>query len=281
MRLTNKYGYTSSEAQAVAAMLERPTKGIYRVTELIGPPLRRFLLQKHWDAIEADVDDFFQALMGVAYHALMSGQSGSKGSESEHRYATSLDGKIITGCPDLVEDDVIKDYKLSRVIALKYEKPDWERQLNLYRWLRHESIGQLAARLSIQLRFRDWTMQEYRRDPENYPKAKAFELAIPVWSLEDTRLFAAERLKAHTTCDGTTPCTEEERWTRGSVWVVKKPESTRAWRTYADETEAHKVAKEHDGMTCTYREGTSLACEHYCLARFVCPFRNQFVSEDA
>ena len=278
MKLTNKYGYTESEVQAVAAMLERPTKGVYRVTELIGPPLRRHLLYTQWDNITADVDDFFWALLGTSYHAMMSGQIGKVGAETETRWSTQIDGAMVTGCADLCEGDTIKDFKLSRVISLKYEKKEWVYQLNMYRALRFICDNKTTTRLSIQLRFRDWTMQEYTRDPENYPPSKAWEIELPVMPHPDIMDYIQGRLNIHKAVDGTVPCTEDERWTRGSVWVVKKPESTRAWRTYADKTEADKVCGEHPGMTCTYREGTSLACEHYCLARFVCPFRSQFVT---
>ena len=141
MKITNELGLPEPLVDAVRN--DGYTKGNadFSVTGLIAPPHQSKLMKDHGPKITEDVSERIWSLFGQSVHAIIerSVKDGTGKYEIERRLYTEVMGKRISGQMDLydVERKAIQDWKVTSVWSVKDDsyKGDWEKQLNIYRWL--------------------------------------------------------------------------------------------------------------------------------------------------
>lgn len=241
------------------------------MTQLIGPVRQYQLIQRHIDRVSAELMDNISNLLGIAFHDLMARYSRSE--HAEQLLTAEYDGVLVSGKPDDYEGATIIDYKTTKAYSYAYEKPEWEQQLNVYRWLAQKN-GILITGAEIVAVFTDWT--ERRTYDINYPPYPAMRLPVPLWRRAETEAFLGERIAAHLGAMNVTdadlpPCTSEERWRREDAWAVYRTENaTKAYRVYTSQLEAEAALSEFRHGRIERRPGKSARCERYCPVASFC-----------
>jgi len=260
--------------------------GDISVTSLIAAPRRYQLEKRHDDEIIVDVSDCIFLLLGSAVHSVLE-RADTTNCFAEERMIIKIKGWEISGTPDLLDTQkVLSDYKTTNIYALTMgDKPEWERQLNLYRFM-YEAHGFEVLHAQIVAIIKDHSKGRAMTD-QNYPQAPAIVIPITLWPIQETERYINERVELHQAAvelpDEELPlCSDEERWCR-SDWIIAKPESKRATRRYDNEEEA-KTAYYTEFDSGDYelkrRPGKNIRCQSYCRAA---PFCNQWakIQEEA
>jgi len=266
MRITNHYNLPEAMLN-VMGQFRKPQEKRISVTELVGAPLIRHLRMKHWDELEEDASELLWALLGQSVHYALEKGTPLDGLEEE-RLETQMIGITISGRSDLWHRNIIEDYKVTSVYAfLLGEKPDWERQLNVYAYL-WAMNGFDVTGLKIRAILRDWVKSKTFQD-EDYPKIPFHTVDIPLWPIEKTASYIQERIVKHLA--EPEECTPEEKWSRPTTYAVIKKGNKRASRVFDVMEEAEAYAKE--GYEIIERQGMDVRCEQYCQVRAFCPYR--------
>lgn len=285
MRVTNPNNLPQPYVDAVSQMREAQ-RGRISITELISPPQQRSLMLQMADEIEVTADSRIDLFFGNAVHEYLARFAGADAlAEETMQYV--VDGWTVHGTPDYVdwfgvEDGTLTDWKTTRVRALQYDRPEWEQQVNLYRWLLYVN-GYPVERLVVKAFLKDWDRAQLREP--SYPRAPICHLDIPVWDIPIAHAFLKERLRLHKqAARGFYPaCTPEERWQR-DTWAVTKVGNTRATRVFRSLAEAVQFAEsvtEHprrwqDWYTVEERKGDPVRCLSFCPVADYC---DQFAEE--
>ena len=263
MKLTNKFNLPEPIVNAVQNQGYTPGSSDITVTQLIQPPLIRQLRIKHDDAIEEDASDRVWALFGSSVHHLLEmAYKGSTVRREERVYAEVLGWKL-GGAFDVLEGSHLSDYKVTSVFAAS-GKIEWERQLNVLRWLLHKN-GTEVTKLSITAIFRDWRPREQQKNPE-YPARPILTLPIRMWTLDEAEAYVQERIALHQLSEPPM-CNDEERWTTPEQWALMKKNGKRAIKLYPSQ----------EGVTLgtdqfwEHRPATYRRCEDYCSVNKFCP----------
>jgi hypothetical protein len=271
MKITNKHGVP--ETLVSLASREYYTKGAaqYSVTELLSPPRIRRLREQFHERVEQDVADMLWSMLGSALHVVME-RGQTDGHITEERLFKEMDGVTISGQIDLQHERdggvVITDYKFTSAWAVMADKPEWEQQLNVYRWLVETVKGNRVDALNICALIRDFSRHDSR---EGYPAAPIQMVSIPMWSLEETEEFVRRRLDAHRDAkvahefgDALPDCSPEERWQSETVYAVKREGRKTAIRVFKNLEEANQLAEKEKGYVET-RPGEPKRCTgNYC-----------------
>jgi hypothetical protein len=271
MKITNKHGVP--ETLVSLASREYYTKGAaqYSVTELLSPPRIRRLREQFHERVEQDVADMLWSMLGSALHVVME-RGQTDGHITEERLFKDMDGVTISGQIDLQHERdggvVITDYKFTSAWAVMADKPEWEQQLNVYRWLVETVKGNRVDALNICALIRDFSRHDNR---EGYPAAPIQMVSIPMWSLEETEEFVRRRLDAHRDAkvahefgDALPDCSPEERWQSETVYAVKREGRKTAIRVFKNPEEANQLAEKEKGYVET-RPGEPKRCTgNYC-----------------
>lgn len=271
MKITNKHGVP--ETLVSLASREYYTKGAaqYSVTELLSPPRIRRLREQFHEKVEQDVTDMLWSMLGSALHVVME-RGQTEGHITEERLFKEMDGVTISGQIDLQHERdggvVITDYKFTSAWAVMADKPEWEEQLNVYRWLVETVKGNRVDALNICALIRDFSRHDNR---EGYPAAPIQMISIPMWDLDKTEAFVRRRLDAHRDAkvahefgDALPECTPEERWQSETVYAVKREGRKTAIRVFKDLEEANQLAEKEKGYVET-RPGEPKRCTgNYC-----------------
>lgn len=268
MRITNNQNLPAPLVRAVSYSDRQRGDAEFTVTELVQPPRIGALMQQHWDDLEEDASDRLWMLMGSAAHEVLrrSAESGIV----EKRLSADLGGCKISGQVDLIDQDII-DYKLCSLWAAKDGvKPEWEAQVNCYRWLAIRN-GIVPNKQFIIAIFRDWSLAESKRNSD-YPKHQVLVMPVTVWSMDVTEEWVTGRINAHTAArKGNLPeCTAEEMWERPAVWAVKKKGGVRAVKLHHSEEFARLHAAEDSKLEVEFRPGQRPRCENYCAVSEFC-----------
>ena len=95
---------------------------------------------------------------------------------------------------------------------------------------------------------------------------------VPVWTMEETERYAAERVGLHKQAEqgDEIECTEEERWYSGTTYALMKDGGKRAKKVASTVAELGDIP---DGHYVEERPGVSRRCEGYCE---VAPFCKQY-----
>jgi len=277
MRFTNVMNLPEALVSAISNDDYDP-QGDISVTSVIGPQKIRQLSARHSNEIVEDACDRIWAIVGQNTHHIIE-RIKHPNSLQEERVKMVVDGMTVTGQPDLYENKILDDWKVTSVYAvLNGVKPEWESQLNLYKLLM-ENAGFKVEGLRIIAILRDWSKFGHLRS-QNYPKKQVKILQVPLWTHEKAIAYAKGRVELHKTAealpDDEIPiCTPEERWHRDDKWAVYKGKNKKATRVLNSEEEAEKIkavleektGKEH---RIEFREGEDVRCLHYCPCAQFC-----------
>ena len=266
MKLTNKFGLPDPIVNAVQNTGYTPGSSDITVTQLIQPPLIRYLTKKHWNDLEEDVSSRVWALFGTAIHHLLEMAYKGRTARVEERVYAEVLGWKLGGAFDVLEGSSLSDYKVTSVYSVG-GKIEWEQQLNILRWLLHKN-GTEVTELSITAIFRDWRPREAQKNPE-YPRRPIMTLPIKMWSLEDTEAYIKERVALHQSANPPV-CDEEERWSSPEQWALMKKGGKRAIKLYPSQ---EGVILQKDQFW-EHRPAINRRCEDYCAVKKWCSLWN-------
>ena len=289
MKITNKFNVP--ETLVALASRDYYTKGQsdYSVTEIISPPRIQRLRRKHFEEIEQDVSDMLWMLLGTALHVVAE-RSEVSGHTNEERLSAGIDGIILSGAIDLQKDEAdgitITDYKFTSAWALMNDKPEWEQQQNIYKYLVERVKKKPVKGLKICALIRDWSRRDAQNKPD-YPQAPIQIVDIPMWTFDRTEAFIKERVELHRDSKVSADwgeelplCTEEERWVRQTTYAVKKDGRKTAIRVFDTQDEADALLKEmpeKDKGFIEIRKGEAVRCTgNFCgVSQWCSQFQNQ------
>jgi len=271
LKVTNKFGVP--ETLVTLATREYYSKGEsqYSVTELMSPPRVRRLREQYNSAIETDVTDLMWQLLGSALHVVME-RGQTDGHITEERLYTTIDDVTISGQIDLQQEAnggvVITDYKFTSAWAVMNDKPEWEQQLNVYKWLVETVKRKKVVGLKICALIRDYSRHETR---ENYPVAPIQMIDIPMWDTITAETYVRERLELHRNAkvshdfgEALPECSPEERWQSETMYAVKRDGRKTAIRVFKSIEEAKELAQKEKGYV-EERPGEPKRCTgNYC-----------------
>jgi hypothetical protein len=289
MKITNKFNVP--ETLVALATRDYYTKGKsdYSVTEIISPPRIQRLRRKHFEEIEQDVSDMLWMLLGTALHVVAE-RSEVSGHTNEERLSAGINGIILSGAIDLQKDEAdgvtITDYKFTSAWALMNDKPEWEQQQNIYKYLVERVKKKPVKGLKICALIRDWSRRDAQNKPD-YPQAPIQVIDIPMWTFDRTEAFIKERVEMHRDSkvsadwgDELPLCSDEERWLRPTTYAVKKDGRKTAIRVFDTQDEADALLKEmpeKDKGFIEIRKGEAVRCTgNFCGVSQWC---NQFQNE--
>jgi hypothetical protein len=268
---TNKHGLPKSICDAVA---NDPYVGggDVSVTKLIDAPQIMQLTLQHKDKITVDVSDRVWSLFGQAIHTMLE-RAGLRreGMVVEERLFATMLGWEVSGQYDSMdlEAKMISDYKVTTVYKAR-GSDSWTRQLNVLRWLAVKN-GHTVDRLEVIAIFRDWRKSEAMRSSD-YPQSPILSIRIPVWDIQDTEDYVADRVSLHQAAAKGIhiPCSDEERWASPTKFALMKDGNKRAVRL-SDTREGLGVPA--DGHSIVERKGEFKRCERYCDVSAFCQQR--------
>ena len=206
MKLTNKFNLPDPIVNAVQNTGYTPGSSDITVTQLIQPPLIRKLGKEHYEEMEEDASDRVWALFGSSVHHLLEMAYKGRTARVEERVYAEVLGWKLGGAFDVLEGSTLSDYKVTSVYGA-VGKIEWERQLNVLRWLLHKNDTEVD-KLQIITIFRDWREMESKRDHE-YPARAIMTLPVRMWTLEEAERYVFERVALHQKSNPDI-CTDEE-----------------------------------------------------------------------
>jgi hypothetical protein len=212
------------------------------VTDLISSPYVHYLKMLHENEIETDVEDMTWLILGRGIHSLLEKNSPDL-SISEKKIVAKIDEFTIVGILDVTENKTIYDYKVVSTYAfILGDKPEWERQLNVYRYLLHLEGTEIDS-IKIIAILRDWMPRKAAAESD-YPQKPLISVDVKLWSLEETEKYIHSRLEAFR--NPVTPCTPEERWSKPTTYAVKKNGLKTAKRVLGDRVSAENYIKDNN-----------------------------------
>jgi len=267
MKNTNAWNLPSIFERAVGPP-RKPVVGRFSATDISAPPFQRVLKERHWESIEQDIRDMMFMLIGTAFHMLMEKHQTSSCLTEYHTSAVH-NGVTISGvvdCYDTGRKQII-DYKTTSATSIMYNegaKPEWVKQLNIYRSLL-EAQGFQTDKMTIIAIARDWNQAKAKYD-RNYPQTPILEVDVPkidTWGMVDAWLQRYNDAE---------PCSDEDRWAKPAQYAVIKKGQKRAVKLYTKEDDAvQHVRHSRDQLTYETRPMVFGRCEGYCNVANVCP----------
>ena len=285
------------------------------VTELIKPPWQAALQRKYHDEVTEDADSRIWSLFGSAIHSFIENSSDTPGGTAETRYFIKRMGKIISGQIDYKEYKNAKDGSTHTIYDWKVTsawsalnnpkgKKEWHEQLNLLKLLHDNqqnpmnilTVSSRVTDLVVVAFYRDWSLNNYRNDPANYPQLPYQLIGIPIWTSLETEKFLLKRIELNMEADfnvrsGHTAieswiCSEEERWHKPDTWAVKKignKKATKVLDNYDDAfAKAHHLSlgsATFPNYEVEFRPGEDTRCMSYCNVNTFCPHFKQLTKE--
>jgi len=234
-------------------------------------------------------------LVGKALHSIIhEGTANTDGTTTEERLFADVEGWRISGQIDLQETTgglVLSDWKYTSCFAVMNEKPEWERQLNIYKFLA-ERNGRPVSGLQVVALLRDWSKREAERNAfgdGSYPKAAMVVVPIKMWTSEEAERYVRDRVLQHQTAaieaemGAELPeCTPEETWARNTKWAVHKPGVERPARLFDSEEAAKEWVASTNGaaLTIKKRAGQPVRCLGYCVVAPYCSQHKRWKEEN-
>lgn len=272
MNLTNLHDLP--EALVLAVSNDPYTGGgDISVTKLIDSPQIRLLRSEYKDAIVEDVSDRIWSLLGQATHTILERAGSATSDVQEERLYAEVDGWKLSGQFDRMDlrGKTLDDYKVTSTYKVSGDHTDWERQLNVLRWLAIQN-GYEVEHLRIVAILRDFSKAKGLRDPD-YPKRPVAVIPITVWPLEETYQYIKSRISLHQSASAgeKIECTDDERWFSGDKFALMKKGAKRAIKLYESKDELPNPLP--DGTFVDERSGVYRRCAEYCE---VAPFCEQY-----
>ena len=268
------------------------------VTTLAKPVQAHFLTLRHWDEIEIDIRDCYPTLMGGIFHAIAE-ENAMPGDMVERRYGRTfridVDGVVhrvhLHGACDRynLDEGYMKDYKFTSMVAMNFDKSDYEQQLNILRFLLPDEEKQRITRLTNIFVFRDYRASEAKEGRSPQPMF-CKEIEHPIWEDEKTKHIIRSRLvqfirSMYLPDAQLSECTKEELWYTRSGFRIRHKTQKGEWSKASSgwaptEEEAHRLAKEKKSNE--YRleptAGSPRRCG-FCNAQAFCQQRKAMLNQ--
>ena len=273
MKITNAHGLPQVLVDAVINDSYDAGDSDISVTTLLQPPRKVALTKKHNGDLTEDASDRMWALMGQAMHSILERAGDAQDRIIERRFYGEMEGWKISGQVDLIEKDVLSDYKFMSVWEIIYGlKEEKAAQLNMLKWLA-EGEGVFINKLQIVGMLRDWQKVKAKTD-KDYPQAQIQIIDVPVWDENKTADYISQRVLMHQAATHELPlCTEEDRWYSGSKYAVMKKGRKSALRLLDAQDEAEQWMADNPGKggdSIDFRPGENKRCADYCSVASVC-----------
>lgn len=276
-RITNK----ANLPQALVRALENDTysKGDadFSTTELIQPPRITALKAIHKDEITEDASDLIYSLIGQLGHSILE-RSGTADMVEKRLFHTLPDGTKISGCLDIVDGDMIEDWKFTSIwTAYQGVKEDWKLQASINSYLCEKNGITIKGARYIAI-YRDWSKPKAFRD-SSYPQTQVQVFDVPLMDLLETEDWIINRVRMHKEARLNLPeCSAEDRWCRDEKWAVMKSGRKTALKLCDSPIEAQDFisnSQDHKQLSVEHRQGVNTRCEFYCMVSEFCEqFKN-------
>lgn len=265
-KITNKAGLPQALVRAVQNDSYSKGDADFSTTQLAVPSRIVALKEQHKDEIEEDVADLIYALMGKLGHSILE-QAGATTYVEKRLFWKMSDGSVVSGCLDIVDGDVIEDWKFTSVFTTKEGvKFDWSAQASVNRFLCEKNGIKITKARYIAI-LRDWSKTKTVRE-KDYPQTQVLAFDVPMWSLEDTEKWILERINSHKAAMLKLPlCTDEERWARGGGFAVMKKGRKSAVKLFTDLSSAQSFLIEQNdssALSVETRSPANTRCQFYC-----------------
>lgn len=280
MKISNLHGLPEAIVAAVT-FDDHEKRGDFSATELVLPPRIRMLRQRHDDEIVEDASERLWMLMGSAIHSVLE-RADSPNAFQEEPLVRDIAGVRIYGRPDHYELEAITDFKITSVWSVLHGvKPEWEAQLNIYKWM-YQDYGFPVRHLWIAAILRDWSKGRAKQGGD-YPAVQFRRLSVPIWPLAKVEGYIRDRIEAHSWANGLTDeqlpiCKPEERWQRPATWAVMLKGRKPAKRVLESCAEAEMcldtqlTLKDRARAFIEERPGECVRCQDYCSVNSWCSF---------
>ena len=265
MTFTNRLDLPQAYVDAVVANEEEHVKADFSVTELLKGDTEIALNMLHGSELVCDVSDRFNTLLGSAIHSILEKFGGQ---ESEIYMVADIDGTLVSGTADRIDDDLITDWKSCASWKITYNDfDDWRKQLIAYAflWWGHTRKTILNGRIIAFIK--DWSPTQAERD-KSYPQSPVVPINFK-WTYEDMMEVPVkwsekiDRIHSIINRMEFPPCSEEDRWHEPDKWALMKTGRKTAIKLYDSEKEADDACTEN-GMHVEYRPGNDKKCDRYC-----------------
>lgn len=282
MQITNDANLPEPLYQAIVAQQQQHSVGEADIscTQLIDAPLIGWMWRNYGDQVVEDAADRLWALYGSIAHSILEGYAGA-GHHVETEAIATVDGMRVSGHLDLLvmPDGRIQDYKFTSAWtvgeAKKNGKPEWERQLNVYRYLLEQDARlnfSPVRQLEIVAMLRDWGPRHVQEG------LKPVEvISIPLWEQERVEAYLRERVRLHQAAfakEIPPQCSPEERWATPTTYAIVRPGRKTAVKVFQDRAEAEAWQKQSPVDGIEVRPGENKRCLNYCPfgKQLLCPY---------
>jgi hypothetical protein len=290
MIFTNKYNLPEFVVNALKRD-DYEKSGDFSATGLLKSPRQRLLALRHDAEIEMDVSELTWSVLGTAVHTAFERRGNAHDVVVEERMAVPVQTKYgivqLSGKPDLIDlsDATLYDYKCTSVWAfILGGKPEWEKQLNIYRWMIQKTRDFEIKQIKVCAVYRDWARRAYeealKKNPFacEYPECNIGIIDVPLVpfsAVESNVIKLIERHKSQEDLpdDKLMLCSDEDRWCRESCWAVKKKGGKRAMTGGLHATQEEAIAfaaKQAVPTEIERRTGRNIKCESYCSGAAFC-----------
>lgn len=243
---------------------------------MIGPPLMRILKKKHAKEIECDAEDLMYSFFGNLAHYFIENIKDESVLYKEQRLFVEVGGWTLSGQFDLIYKDkngvCLADVKFtSRYAVQDGVKKDWERQLNVYRWMLNEvntmpdnDIDNID-RLEIIAPIRD----------AGFIDDKLQVFPVKKYKLIKVKEFVEKRIAFHRACDNemvekVPECTAEERWCVPDKFAVCPGPGKKSVKNHDTRAAAEAHAATKRDYVVEVRHGENKRCSRFCNVSEFC-----------
>ena len=274
---------------------------VYSATRLLRPTRMIVLEKRHNNELEIDITEVVASRYGTALHDSIE-KLKFKNALQEHRFFCEVDGQMISGKPDILEERFWKkgykpvtklkkgkeynlwDIKSTSVWTFIYGSRDVDhlKQLSQYRYMvmhDKENEGLLVSRdAKIIYMFTDHSRSKARQGGD-YPKHRIAIKDVKLMTTEETEVFIRGKL-GHINHFMDTPeqelpeCTREDLWQGDDKWAVIKRGRKSAVKVYDNEEDASdRVVQEGENIHWVEKRPGKVNRCNYCN---VSPWCSQF-----
>jgi len=205
--ITNKNNYDEVIQAWLRPSVYEPNPKRISVTNIDKPLQEIRLAQQHWKEQSYDYGQFVNAKIGQALHKSLE-DIDLDDAYQELKLEVPIQDIVLVGKIDLIHNNMIKDYKTTRVYKLrgKYDEKKWIQQLSIYRWMYHKLYDIQLNSTGIVYAF----LLDYNKYTKDFT-SPIVTIKIKLWDLNKTDRFMSHYLSKY--CDKEVQrCTPEDHW---------------------------------------------------------------------
>lgn len=272
-RITNHHDLPEAIIRATRHDKYHNAGSDFTVTQLISPPRIVALKNRYWKELTEDATDRIHALLGTSVHYLI--ERAQLSGLVEKRFFARVDGLLISGQVDHLEDGVLTDYKVMNVSeGTNGLRSDRTQQLNLLAALARLN-GHTVTRLQVVSIYRNWSKTRAVASTSYPPAAETHEIAM--WPEQYALNYLKERVALHRDTmlksDNELPmCSEQDIWANPTPYAVMRKGKARAAKLCGSMQEAlvwMRASGESD-LSVVKREEAPMRCRLYCAVAPKC-----------